>query len=135
MAALRFVPFFIFILILYNIIAFSGVDLNATLFTLPLISEATVQFSTSTLLLFLGVVILYIEILKATKTSVATVIDHTLSMIVFVIYIIEFLVVDVCGNDTFFLLMMLSILDVVAGFTITISTAKRDLTVGDSHIQ
>ena len=105
MAALRFVPFFIFILILYNIIAFSGVDLNATLFTLPLISEATVQFSTSTLLLFLGVVILYIEILKATKTSVATVIDHTLSMIVFVIYIIEFLVVDVCGNDTFFLLV------------------------------
>jgi len=135
MSILRFLPLFVVILIIYNALALPGiVDFSGEaqpLFSMGLISGAVVNVYSSTLLLMVSMFTLYIEILKSTKTSVSTIIDHTLSMIVFVVFIVEFLVVKACGNQTFFLLILLSLLDVIAGFTITISTAKRDLTVGD----
>jgi hypothetical protein len=132
MNALRFIPFFAFMLIIYNAVVFMGSgDLQAPMFSIGLISGASVTFTTSTIMLTFGMLILYLEILKSTKTSVATIIDHTLSMIVFVIFLVEFLVVPQAGNSTFFILILLSLLDVIAGFTITISTAKRDFTVPD----
>jgi len=135
MSMLRFIPLFVVILIVYNVLALSGMadfSNHATpLVSMGLISGATLEIYSSTLLLIVSMFTLYIEILKSTKTSVSTIIDHTLSMLVFVVFIVEFLVVEACGNATFLLLILLSLLDVIAGFTITISTAKRDLTVGD----
>ena len=79
------------------------------------------------MLLLGGVLILYVELFKSTRSNVSSIIEHVLSMIVFIIFLIEFLVVKGFGNATFFLLMMFSLLDVVGGFTISISTARRDI--------
>ena len=35
------------------------------------------------------------------------------------------------GNSTFFALVILALFDVVAGFTVTITAARRDFTVGE----
>ena len=43
--------------------------------------------------------------------------------------LIEFLLVRQAGTSTFFLLMMISIVDVIAGFIVTLRTAQRDITV------
>ncbi len=133
MFILRFVPFFLVVLVIYNLVAFLGPnDLSTTLFGIGLISGASVSFSINDILIFLGMFTLYFEILKATKTSAATIIEHTLSMIVFILFLIEFLVVQKAGTSTFLIITFMSLLDVVAGFTITISTAKRDFSMGDS---
>ena len=56
-------------------------------------------------------------------------VDHMLSMVLFVVMLIEFLLVRQAGTSTFFLLMMISVVDVLGGFIVTLRTAQRDLTV------
>ena len=53
-----------------------------------------------------------------------------LSTAVFIVFLIEFLLVGFCASSTFFLLMMMAVLDVVAGFSISITSAGRDVTMG-----
>ena len=125
------IPVFVFLLIAYNLAAFSGsydmqTLLTSQLFSFQLISGALFVLRVHDLLVVLGVIALYIEILKSTKTSKWSVIDHALSMLVFVIFLVEFIVFKPFGTSTFFILTLMSMLDVIAGFTVTISSARRD---------
>jgi hypothetical protein len=54
------------------------------------------------------------------------VLDHTLSTLVFVAYLVEFLTVQGCGTSTFFVLGLMALLDVISGFTVSIVAARRD---------
>ena len=49
---------------------------------------------------------------------------------VLVIYIVEFIIVGVAANSVFFILTVIALFDVVAGFTISIRTATRDIALG-----
>jgi hypothetical protein len=75
-------------------------------------------------------VVLFIEIVKATYTGTASMIDHGLSMLVFIAFLVEFLLVPQASSSVFFLLMMAALIDVIAGFTIGIRVAKRDIGFG-----
>jgi len=52
------------------------------------------------------------------------------AMIVFVLYLIWFLVVPAAATSLFFLITIISLIDVVAGFSVTIRAARRDYSVG-----
>lgn len=127
------IPFLILVLIAYNITVFVG-DINAVLtaqvFSTGLVSGATWSLSGSDLFIIFGIIILYLEIVKATRTGLSSVLDHTFSTLVFVIFLIEFLMVAGCGTSTFFVLMLMSLLDVVSGFTVSIVAARRDFGFG-----
>lgn len=133
MKILKYIPLFFFVLLLYNIVAFSmGNKLHTDPFVMmdfQLLSGANFEFTINDFFVIIGLIILYIEIFKATRTSEVSIVDHVLSLCVFIIFLIEFITVSAVGNSTFLILSMLSLLDVVAGFTITISTARRDLSV------
>ena len=109
-------------------------DINATLasqiYSMELVSGAVWTFTVSDLFIILGVLTLYIEVFKSTRTGVTSVIDHSLSMVVFIVFLIEFLVVKSCGTSTFFILGLMSLLDVIAGFTVSIVAARRDFSFG-----
>ncbi len=77
-----------------------------------------------------GLFTLFIEIVKSTGSSNKEVIEHILSTFVFIFYLIAFLMAPMAANSTFFILCMMSLIDVIAGFTITITAARRDLSVG-----
>jgi hypothetical protein len=125
----RAIPLFVVLLAAYNIAMLTG-DINsilaAEMYSVGLVSGAQWSFTVSDLYIILGVIILYIEVFKSTRTGVASVIDHTLSMVVFVLFLIEFLVVKDCGTSTFFILGLMALLDVIAGFTVSIVAARRD---------
>jgi hypothetical protein len=129
----RAIPLFIVLLIAYNLAMLFG-DINSTLvsqmYSLELASGAIWTFTVSDLYIILGVLILYIEVFKSTGTGVTSVIDHSLSMIVFIIFLVEFLMVAGCGTSTFFILTLMSLLDVIAGFTVSIVAARRDFSIG-----
>lgn len=134
MKVLGNIPVFAFLLVAYNLAAFSGSSdmqtfLTAELLSFQLISGALFALRVQDLLIVLGVIALYIEILKSTKTSRWSVIDHALSMVVFVIFLVEFIVFHPFGTSTFFILTLMAMLDVIAGFTVTISAARRDFGV------
>ncbi len=132
MFLLRVIPLFAIVLITYNLIIFSteGAGLQTVLVTIPLVSEGNFDFDISSLLITLGIIFLYIEIIKATGTSVASIIEHVLSLLVFIAFLVEFIVVKQASTPTFFILTLMSLLDVIAGFTISISSARRDVSMG-----
>jgi hypothetical protein len=126
------IPLFGVLLIVYLILAASGVSFGreaAGLFSMPLLSGATFIPTASDLFIILGVMTLYVEIFKSTRASTTEIVEHVLSMFTFIVYLVLFLGWKNGGTSTFLILGMMSLLDVIAGFTISIVAARRDLNV------
>jgi hypothetical protein len=123
------IPLLIIPFALYNVIAYLvNTDFHQTVFSVPLISGHVMAVSTGDVLVLLGVLLLYVEILKSTRFSTKAIVDHVLSIILFIVMIVEFIVAEKAATSTFLILTCLSFVDVVGGFTITIRTAQRDVT-------
>ena len=54
-------------------------------------------------------------------------IDHLLSTFVFVAFLVEFLLVPGAAHSVFFTLMLIALVDVLAGFSVSIRSAGRDV--------
>lgn len=115
----------------YNVFAFYGgmLDAESLLASWVLPSETEVFFKIGDVFIVAGLIALFFEILKAARPAAGTIIDHMLSTAVFIVALIEFLLVPACGTVAFFLLMVMALIDVVGGFTISIHGARRDYTV------
>lgn len=55
--------------------------------------------------------------------------EHILSFLVFLAFLLEFIFVPFVSDSTFLILGSMAGLDLVTGFTISISAARRDLSV------
>ena len=133
MQYLAYIPLMTVLLILYVAMAMVGVDFTTTaepVFTLGLPSNATFAPTWGDFLIILGVVTLYLEILKSTRTSTASIFEHVFSTLVFILFLVLFILMESAGTSTFLILTFMAALDVIAGFTITISTARRDFSMG-----
>jgi hypothetical protein len=116
---------------IYNMIAFLTPSLSWTdkVATIHLISGQDWTVSPQDVLLAFAIVLLGVEIIKATRMGIRGLMDHVLSMILFIIMLVEFLLVARAGTSTFFILMVISLVDVLAGFIITARTAQRDIQI------
>jgi hypothetical protein len=123
-------PLLLIPLALYNIIAFLfRIDFKDTVFTIPMMSGTDIGVTTSDLLLILSILLLFVEILKATRFGVKSIVDHILSFVVFVVALGEFLMVKQAATSTFLLFLVICAVDVIGGFSISIRAAARDYTV------
>lgn len=124
-------PLLIIPFAVYNMIAFllPGVSWTDRIATIHMLSGADWIMTIGDALLLLGLAILFIEILKATRSGVKSVIDHGLSTLVFIGALIEFLVVKQAASSIFGALVVIALFDVVGGYSVTIRTAQRDYTV------
>lgn len=123
---LLLVPFAI-----YNIIAFlmPGLSWTGALTTVHMVSGGEWSMSLGDMLIAFSVVVLFGELMKATRIGVRTVVDHGLSLLLFLAMLVEFILVKQAATATFFLLLVIGIVDVMGGFAITLRSAQRDLTV------
>lgn len=147
--SVRAIPMLLIVFILYNVIAIlhpapspdemsalgagSAADaiFRQPLFTLPMMSgNAKWTFSWGDLIILLTFLLLFIELLKSTYTTGVSLLDHGLSMLVFIACLVEFITVDSAATSVFFFVMIACLIDVVAGYTIGIRTARRDLNIG-----
>lgn len=125
------VPFLVFSVIAYNVIVFvTGAPFDTVVFEIPMLSGALWIFTLGDLLITGTLFLLFIEILKATRTSGNSLVDHALSTIVFIVCLIEFLVVPEAATSLFFFITLITLIDVIAGFSVTIRAARRDFSVG-----
>lgn len=104
--------------------------LRAEAFALPMLSGTTLSLDWGNLLILLSIVFLLIEVIKAPRTSSPSIINHMLSLGVFILCLVEFLLLRSFASATFFLLTMIVLLDAMAGMAVTIISARRDLDVG-----
>lgn len=122
------IPLLGFVVIAYTVLALVAPGwLEGVLFVLPLLSGATLPFQGGDVLLVIGLFLLCIEVYRATSSLTAAVLNHVLSLGMFIVCLIEFLVLPPMASMTFFLIMVMTLIDVIAGFTVTISTARRDI--------
>ncbi|MEQ1768741.1 MAG: hypothetical protein ABL879_02800 [Devosia sp.] len=128
-------PLLIIPFLIYNVVAFTAYGGNpagwsSQIFSIPMVSGQRWALTSGDLLLVVGLVCLFFEVLKSTNTGRTSVIEHMLSTALFVVFLIEFLLTGAAASSVFFLLMVMAIVDVVAGFTISITGAGRDVTMG-----
>lgn len=125
-------PLLIVPLVIYNVVAFAFYGGQAapwatTVFSVPMVSHAVWGVSWGDIMLAAGLLFLFFEVIKSTRSTRASIVEHMLSTLVFVIFLIEFLLVGAAASSTFFLLMVMSLVDLVAGFSVSISSAGRDV--------
>jgi len=134
--SLRALPLIVISFIMYNAIVLLGgaseakAILAREVLPLPLMTT-TLWLTWGDLLILLTMGLLFIELMKATYTSSASLLDHGLSMLVFVACLVEFLLVQAAGTAVFFFITVATLIDVMAGYTIGIRVARRDLSIGD----
>jgi hypothetical protein len=135
MSILKYVayfPLFFIVLVLYNLMASLGINFEFTaepLFNMALPSGANWSPTWSGVFIMLGIITLYLELVKSTQTGTGTIVENALSMVVFILFLLEFLLVKIAGTSTFLILTLMSLLDVVAGFSITVASARRDFNI------
>jgi len=125
-------PLLALVVIAYNLIVFlTGWTMQTELFSVTLVSTAVWTVAVGDVLIFFGLILLFVELISATRTGASTIVNHALSMLVLLIALVEFVVLPQFGNSLFFLIVVLVLLDVIAGFTVTITSARRDFTIGE----
>jgi hypothetical protein len=129
------IPLLIIPFAIYNMVAFlmPGLGWTDRIATVPMMSGASWTITPEDALVTLAILLLFVEIFKATRGSSSRgVVDHMLSMLLFVVMLVEFLLVPQAATSTFFLLMIISFVDVIGGFTIAARAARRDIAVEES---
>ena len=124
------IPLLIIPFAIYNMLAFLlGIDWSKQTGSIQMVSGAPWALSYGEIMIGASVIILFFELLKSTRLTTRTIIDHSLSTVLFIGMLIEFLLVQKCATGTFFLLLIISFVDVIGGFTIAIRSAQREVTV------
>lgn len=123
-------PLMIIPVIAYTAVAYLlGADMTVGVFTVPMVNGA-LELSKGDVLIILGMFMLFIELIKSAGSGTATIVNHGLSMAVFVVCLALFLLVGNFATSAFFLITLMTLMDTVAGFVVTIVAARRDLAVG-----
>lgn len=126
---LLLVPFAI-----YNIVAFlmPGVSWSGAVTTVHMVSGADWSMTAGDMLVTLAILLLFGEMMKSTRIGVRSVVDHGLSLLLFLCMLVEFLLVPQAATATFFLLLVIGFVDVLGGFAVSLRTAQRDLSIEGS---
>jgi hypothetical protein len=128
---LMLIPFILYNLDMIGLFGSGGIaSLQTEVISVNMMSGATWKMSLGDLFIVISLVILFLEIFKATRRSSLALLDHLFSMALFVVFLVEFLLVAGAATQIFFILMLISLVDVIAGFTVSIKSAGRDVSIG-----
>lgn len=105
--------------------------LSKPMLTFPMISGVNWAITNGEMLILFSIALLFMEILKSTSTGTATIINHAISMILFIVCLVEFLLLPNFATSVFFIITIMTLLDVLAGVVVTIVSARRDFGVGE----
>jgi general stress protein CsbA len=116
--------------VVYALFAFpSGVAMTEGLageaFSWTMPSEMNWVFTWGGLFLLLAIVCLFIEVLKSARATASAMVDTALTIVLFIACFLLFLLVPGFATTEFFLILMMVVLDFVAGFVIMVNTAQR----------
>jgi hypothetical protein len=128
MIPLLIIPFLAYNIGLVGQFGADGSDPFATeIFSVSMMSGGVWTMTVGSLLITVALLLLFVEIMKSTRSSNASIVDHLLSTFVFVAYLVEFLLVKGAAHPVFFTLMLITLVDVLAGFSVSIRSAGRDV--------
>ncbi|MEP1229926.1 MAG: hypothetical protein ABJG88_04565 [Litorimonas sp.] len=138
-------PLMIIPVTIYNFLAITGstfattealrLRLDTDFLSVPMVNGTIWHITPGHALIAGALLALFFELIKSTSTGRGAVMNHAFSLILFIICLIEFLMLPAFATSIFFLIMLMSLLDVMAGFMVTIASARRDFAVGDGYAE
>lgn len=118
----------------YNIAVFVGYGadpvqvstwLNGPSFHLTMFSGAVWQMTQADVILGAAMGLLFIEILKSVGSPMLSLVNHGIAVMTLLVYVVEFISFPGFTTSAFFLLALMQLIDVIAGYTITIVSARH----------
>jgi len=126
-------PLLLIPFVIYNIVAFifrlPGDNWTAPVTTVRMISGQDWVVTWEDALIALSILLLAVEIIKSTRVGMRAIVDHMLAMVLFIAMLVEFLLVDRAATSTFFLMMIITLVDVLVGFTVSVRSSQRQVEV------
>ncbi len=136
--ALQVFPLLTISLIIYAVLTVTGMGgaqgapwHEIIVVNLPMYSGDVWRVTWGTVFLVGSVGLLFVELIRATKVGTASITNHLLSFLLFVVALLLFILAPGFGNSTYFLFLAMTFLDPMAGLVVTTVSARRDLAVGD----
>jgi len=127
---------------LYNVLAaFTGLApgifgsahdaTTRALLIIPMPAPGTqLMLSLGDLLLLVGFAALFIELISSTSSSNQALVGDALTLGLFAVCLVEFLLLPPFATGTFFLLVMLVMMDAITGFIVSTVSARVDIEAG-----
>jgi hypothetical protein len=106
-----------------------GVSWTSPVTTVHMMSGQDWVLTWEDILIAFAIFLLWVELIKSTRAGMRSVMDHLLSMALFIAMLVEFLLVQRAATSTFFLLMAIALVDVLAGFIVGMRTATRQIEI------
>jgi hypothetical protein len=126
-------------MLIYNFIVLTGIAggpenvqiwMAAPVFTIHAFSGDAWDVSSGDILILFGIALLFIEVVKSTRTDSLSLINHGIAALVFVVFLVQFLTMRGFTTSVYCILMAMQLVDVVAGYTVTAVAARRDIGSG-----
>ena len=134
--ALQMFPLLTISLIIYAVLTLTGMGGEAgtawhdiVVVSLPMYSGDVWRVTWGTLFLAGSMGLLFVELVRATKAGTASIANHLLSFLLFVVALLLFILAPGFGNSLYFIFLSMTFLDPMAGLVVTTVTARRDLSV------
>ena len=126
-------PLLLIPFVIYNIVAFifrlPNDNWTAPVTTVRMISGQDWVVTWEDALIALSILLLAVEIIKSTRVGMRAIVDHMLAMALFIAMLVEFLLVDRAATSTFFLMMIITLVDVLVGFTVSVRSSQRQVEI------
>ncbi len=136
------IPTTVFGFVLYNLFALTtlilgreaSVDLGTVAFITPLPSDASWVMFYGDIFICIIMVSIFLEVVRQASGEISKPQTHMISLSVFVLSLVEFLLFKPFGNSVFFIFLLAALIDFVVTWLSTIIRARRDirLTGGES---
>ncbi len=118
---------------LYNMIVFLlNMPFTDTVFVIPLVPNRRMPVNIGDLLVALGMLLLYVEVLKAARFGAKGAMDHILSLILFIAMVSELALVPRASTPTLLLLAVLGFVDMITGLSLSRRPKRREIVIEGS---
>lgn len=137
MKILLSIPFLLIILIIFNATLLTTPESLAVeavpSLMLPLPSGGLWSASKGDFIVMGAILLFFLDVLKSARFSKGVFLEHGLSLLVLIVFLVEFIMWPAAGNSTCVILMLICLLDVIAGFVVSSSNSKRQFNLGGIH--
>ena len=111
---------------LYNMVVFLlNMPFTETVFAIPLVSDRRLPVSVGDLVVAIGMLLLYVEVMKAARPGGKGIMDHVLSFVLLLAIAGELVLVPRASTVTLLLLAVLGFVDLLTGISLSQRARRR----------
>jgi hypothetical protein len=134
--AFQIFPLLTISLIIYTVLTVTGMGgaegaawHDVVVVSLPMYSGDVWRVTWGALFLTGSMGLLFVELIRATKVGTASITNHLLSFLLFVVALLAFILAPGYGNSVYFIFLTMTFLDPMAGLVVTTVSSRRDVSL------